>query len=429
MRQWLIVWVVVSLVIGGGVVVAQTGQGDADGNGVVNLADVTGVLTRWLQGLTNTFDQYQNGKINSLDFAVVARVLVSSGSPTPTPVATTFVQVDPGSDTDNYVNNFILSQIQPGNPQSRRIAASGAWWGPVSKFFENQIWIVNKSIFADRKVYTTETHVEQTFTCLMPGRSGGSAANTLTTPYLRFQIGGNADVRFDSSDGNVFEEFHTLRIPRENSGSQELRTDCIAFENVTNNFGDGSATRNDRIQVNLDQQVWFGSMGNPGTGTANHDGVPLRFDIVDTHIWYEHIEYAYGHLDGADVPGRGLVSPYQLIGSTVNGTVTFYTFAYKTGNTGRSPLHHLELRVEQGGEDYTVQRHFSTPSGTPLPFGKNTRHAFQLDTTRLTDGWHIVSWHYHVIDHTGNPSYDGRQFAGELKFPVCVNNTNQGLCP
>ncbi|MBI3443635.1 metallophosphoesterase [Candidatus Woesebacteria bacterium] len=70
-------------------------NGDACGNGGVTVADIRCVLNNWLAFLTNFVDQFTDGKVNAMDFAVVARLLPvaspttgpspTSGGPTPTP--------------------------------------------------------------------------------------------------------------------------------------------------------------------------------------------------------------------------------------------------------------------------------------------------------------------------------------------------------
>jgi hypothetical protein len=51
-----------------------------------------------------------------------------------------------------------------------------------------------------------------------------------------------------------------------------------------------------------------------------------------------------------------------------------------------------------------------------------------VDTTRLTDGWHILSYHVHAIDLRNRPGMTGKQLASEVKIPICVNNHNHGAC-
>ena len=52
-----------------------------------------------------------------------------------------------------------------------------------------------------------------------------------------------------------------------------------------------------------------------------------------------------------------------------------------------------------------------------------------LDTTKIADGWHILSWHTHIIDHQNPAPRAGKQLASELKLPICVANTNASACP
>ena len=90
------------------------------------------------------------------------------------------------------------------------------------------------------------------------------------------------------------------------------------------------------------------------------------------------------------------------------------------GGKSAGQAHHVELRIEQGGEDYTVARELHLPHETPIQAG-NRRFSFTLDTTRLTNGLHILSWHSHVIDHRSG-IVNRQQLAGEIKIPIYVQN-------
>ena len=53
---------------------------------------------------------------------------------------------------------------------------------------------------------------------------------------------------------------------------------------------------------------------------------------------------------------------------------------------------------------------------------------FALDTTLLPDGWHILSYHVHAIDHRVVPGFTGNQLASEVEIPICVDNQGAGSC-
>lgn len=55
------------------------GNGDADGDGTVTLADIVLVVSQWLSSPAGFVDQYPEGKINTLDYAVVRGNLPSPG--------------------------------------------------------------------------------------------------------------------------------------------------------------------------------------------------------------------------------------------------------------------------------------------------------------------------------------------------------------
>jgi len=48
------------------------GNGDADSNGVVDFKDLNRIAANWQNKMSGSVDQYQDGKINSLDFTVSA---------------------------------------------------------------------------------------------------------------------------------------------------------------------------------------------------------------------------------------------------------------------------------------------------------------------------------------------------------------------
>jgi outer membrane protein assembly factor BamB len=59
------------------------GNGDVNGDGKVDTADVTILFTNWFDNLTTTLDQFGDGFINTLDFAVVSSRLTAQGTPVP----------------------------------------------------------------------------------------------------------------------------------------------------------------------------------------------------------------------------------------------------------------------------------------------------------------------------------------------------------
>jgi hypothetical protein len=90
-------------------------------------------------------------------------------------------------------------------------------------------------------------------------------------------------------------------------------------------------------------------------------------------------------------------------------------------------IHHHAVKIEQDDEDYWVYQHLVDASQWALP-SSLSRVGFQVDTTHLTDGWHILSYHVHALDLRGIRGLTGKQLASEVKIPICVNNRNQGAC-
>ncbi|MBI3443632.1 hypothetical protein HY008_03095 [Candidatus Woesebacteria bacterium] len=102
---------------------AQVPPGDANGDGQVNIADVRYVLTNWLATLAGTVDQYADVKVNSMDFAVVAKNLGIIVSPTPTSGA---------SPTPPPPGNFLNCT---GYPEKRVFVESQSWWSDTRQPF------------------------------------------------------------------------------------------------------------------------------------------------------------------------------------------------------------------------------------------------------------------------------------------------------
>ena len=94
------------------------GGGDACGNGGVNIDDLKCVLQNWLAKLTNSVDQFQDGRINALDFSVVLKSLQASITPTSTPVPTASPTPTPTPSPDlTNKKTYTASSIDFANPE------------------------------------------------------------------------------------------------------------------------------------------------------------------------------------------------------------------------------------------------------------------------------------------------------------------------
>jgi hypothetical protein len=341
---------------------------------------------------------------------------VGSGSP-PTG-AFLKVEPDPNITTGNEVNSFIKNIVRNGN---KKVAATGGWWGPVDQFYKNQSWVVSKSVGVGN-VFAPGSPIQVSFACLLPGY--GTQRNTMGLPLMRYQIGHNESNYIRNAP---LKTFVNSTLNAEQSGSQELRQVCITKEGSTGTFGDGTPIVGEELHVNIDPSVWFGAKGTPGIGLGNHLNLPAKYDLLDVHSWYSNIEYVYGSVDGASDSLNGPMSTQDLIGATVKGVLTVNGFAFKRTNELTAPIHHVELRIEQDDEDYTVQKDLNPPNGDAIVAQKK-RFSYSLDTTKVSDGWHILSWHVHAINHGVTGSKVGHQLAGEIKIPICVNNTGSGNC-
>ncbi|MDQ3239240.1 MAG: hypothetical protein M3P33_01830, partial [bacterium] len=359
------------------------------------------------------------------------------------------IQVDPTSGTDNHVNKFLKDLVAGG---VRKVAMGGAWWGPTDRFFENQLWVVNKNISIGR-IYREGESISTSFTCLQPGKINpvGTSRNFLTgfdgrsstPPRLRFQQTSDNPIIFKYN--NPLTQFLTISQGAfKSSGGFELRTSCAALEGKANQFGDGSPLVGKDVHPGLGQSMWYGSRGSATSTSANHDGLALKYESLDNHGWYDNEGYVFSVLDGAEMVNNGNLthlSNEALVGGVVRGDLTVFGFGSK-GSTAltksllgqvvdsdKMPIHHIELKIEQGNEDYTVGKYIESPSTlSGLTNYQRRRTGFKLNTRILSEGWHVLSWHVHAIDHHNPVPFRGKQLASEIKIPICVDNDNNGSC-
>jgi hypothetical protein len=333
------------------------------------------------------------------------------------------------TDADKYVNQFMKKTIASGH---RNVTAAGAWWGPTSKFFQNQLWAVVRDGTISGKVYSPGSKISVTYTALMPGKlpGKGNVKNTLSYPELRFNLRNDTPhVRAASPDN--LEKWHTLSRTAPRDGSAELRPRVIAFETSDNPFDEPGVTglKGDEVRAQMGFFGWFGDrVQEPAkqTNQANHLALQThRHDVVDAHSWYdEGVGYSYAILDNGN----------DLIGKTVAGVIQIRGWAHacREPNCGDDPTHvplhveHHALKVESGDKDFWAATVEHPSGGHRLP-NETTQaniNAFTLDTRQLSNGWHILSYHMHVIDHRDIPGLKGKQLATEIKFPVLVNNSS-----
>ena len=95
----------------------------------------------------------------------------------------------------------------------------------------------------------------------------------------------------------------------------------------------------------------------------------------------------------------------------------------------RAELASAGARVDGGVEySYSVFANGADLLGQTVS-GTIEIRGFALDTTLLSDGWHILSYHAHSIDHRMVPGFTGNQLASEVKIPICIDNQGEGACP
>lgn len=374
------------------------------------------------------------------------RAGVASGAPTGTPMAGMALgsparpatsglgpQVDT-SDTDLYVNRFIKRVVAGGD---RHVMASGAWWGPPAKFAQNQLWVVAKGVQPGRS-YRPGSLVAGTYTCLEPGKIAGhgTITTTLDYPTMAFNLGNHTPATAGPAGATTLERFHTFTVRALRSGSIEERYRCLSRDTAANPFGEARAPsrKGNAVRTNFDAMIWFGSAGSPQSAnpleTGNHIGLPTtRTDLMDGHAWYSGgVEYDYSvPLNAAD-----------LFGKTVRGTITIQGFALACrhptcSHTDATPIdvYHHALKIDINDKDYWVEPLYMRPAtGAPLLATRRQKSlvTFTLVTRHVPDGWHILSYHMHVIDHRRVAGFAGEQLASEVKMPICVDNHHRSNC-
>ncbi len=347
--------------------------------------------------------------------------------------------VDPDSDTDNTVNQFLLTEVAQGRTQT---IAGGGWWGPVERFATNQLWAVAKS---ESGVFSQGYRLIGRVACLTPGGGNGygTVQNTLIVRNLMFKSVRHRYAERLLQNG----EFITL----ENRGYRNVapgktdlvRTQCYSVEGRADIFAPGIPVANDILRTGLKIPLWY-EFAKPVL-----DNTPASFNTlgslvrsgtlqsvpISAQAWYQNTGYHYTVLDSTVLPNGRFVPAVDLAGSTLFGTVRFHWYAMRGAREEshgtsdfQSEVHHMELRVEEGGEDYTYFKEMSSVEGEPLSPLNYMELFTDLDTTILTDGWHIISFHSHAIDRGTLGAAHNMQLAAELKIPVCIENRNSGAC-
>lgn len=348
-------------------------------------------------------------------------------------------QVDPYSDTDNTVNQFLLEQVRQGYPKT---IAGGGWWGPTDQFFINQLWGITKS---ESGTFAQGDTIVGRVACLAPGSGNGygSARNTLAVRNVMYN---NARYRY-RDDPLPNGEFITLQSRGfrvvDPGFTDPIRTQCFSQEGVPNIFVNGAPVVGEILRTGI-KIPWWHSFAKPVL-----DNTPAGFNVmgalartgtlksvpIAAQAWYQHTGYNYTVLDSAVNAQGQFIPAVDLAGSTVNGTLQLHWYAMRGAREEshgssdfQTDIHHVELRVEEGGEDYTYFVQLRQEEGYPLS-GLNYKELYtDLDTRIMSDGWHIISLHSHAIDHVTTGAARGMQLAAELKVPICVENYDSSAC-
>jgi hypothetical protein len=317
--------------------------------------------------------------------------------------------------------------------------------GDVSLPSKNQQWVVVRDHQLG-KVFPAGSPISSEFTCLYPGKlpNTGYSPNTMFFDTMRLQLGGGEAFYLHSKEKApmtpaVIEKFYNLYVTpsatRTPPDAIELRSDCLGY---TTELDPAIGTK-ERQNTNFDAVVYYGgkTTAENHLSVRNPDGAKVTEDLVDVHAWFNGTEYVYGVLKNTR----------ELVGKPVSGVINVVGYAVKTDN--RSTVHHFGVKYENGDdEDRWVAEDVHQPMDAPMPVGysKNCAAAvaggnasvgkycpitIAVDTRTLSDGVHILSGHIHTIENTavtGLSSHTGKQLAAEIKFPICVDNKNSGLC-
>lgn len=343
------------------------------------------------------------------------------------------------TNTDNYVNSFLKKQYEAG---FRNAMATGSWWGDVALPQKNQQWVVVRDHQLG-KVFPVGTPITSEFTCLYPGKSpnSGYSPNTLAFKSMRLQLGSGSAYYLHPGDNPpaVLEQFSKLyvNVPSTTTTptSIELRSDCLG---ATTELDPAIGTKENQ-NTNFDATIYYGAKTKAVNhlGLKNLDGTAVTEDLVDVHAWYNGTNYVYGVLKNT----------LELMNKPLSGIVKVIGYAVKLDN--KATIHHVGVKYENGdNEDRWIEQDVHAPMDAPIPsgysqncvaaqpgadvsVGKYCPISIPVDTTKLSDGVHILSWHIHSIENTavtGLTSHTGKQLAAEIKFPICVDNHSSGAC-
>ncbi|MCB0063786.1 MAG: hypothetical protein KDE19_16800, partial [Caldilineaceae bacterium] len=244
-------------------------------------------------------------------------------------------QVDPYSDTDNTINEFILEQVRQGYPKT---IAGGGWWGPTDQFFINQLWGITKS---ESGVFAQGDTIVGRVACLAPG-GGNGYGSTQNTLAVRNVIYNNARYRY-RDDPLPNGEFITLQSRGfrvvDPGHTDPVRTQCFSQESVPDIFTDGAPVLNAILRTGVKIPWWF-RYAKPVL-----DNTPAGFNVmgalartgtlqsvpIAAQAWYQNTGYNYSVLDSAVTAQGEFIPAVDLAGSTVNGTLRLHWYAMRGG--------------------------------------------------------------------------------------------------
>ncbi len=347
--------------------------------------------------------------------------------------------VDPDTDTDRTVNQFLLNEVRQGRTN---MIAGGGWWGPPERFATNQLWAITES---ESGIFQQGDRISARVACLRPGGGNGYGTNpnTLLVRNLIYNNTRHVYAQRVLQNGEfVLLESRGFR-PIALGKTDPVRTQCFSQERVANIFGQGIPVVGDILRTGVKIPWWH------VVDKAVLDNTPAGFNVLGTLVrsgtllsvpiaaqaWYQQTGYHYSVLDSAiDEEGR-LIAAVDLAGTTVRGTLRLHWYAMRGSREeshGTSDfqheIHHMELRVEEGGEDYTYFTEMAHAGVQPLSDTNYKELYTDLDTRLLSDGWHIISFHSHAIDRVTAGAGRNMQLAAELKVPICVANVTPHHC-
>ncbi len=122
------------------------GNGDANGDGVVNSKDILTVVSNYNKSLGLPTDQYGDGLVNMVDLGVVINSILNP-SPTPTPTSTPFpTPTGPNPTPAPVGSDWPMSGANPQRTSHNSVEVRGpynpVWYRPIDPYIDNKVQVI-----------------------------------------------------------------------------------------------------------------------------------------------------------------------------------------------------------------------------------------------------------------------------------------------